>query len=76
MANKYLEKLAGLGINPLKPMGLVAAQAGRIENKAIKAQLTTRTTGGSAARMQQLGQRRAMAGTIKINAQDMIKKSL
>jgi len=74
MANKYPEKLAGLGINPLKPMGAVAAQAGRIENKAIKAQLAAQVNGGSAARMQQLGQRRAKAGTIRINA-DQMKKS-
>lgn len=71
MTNKYLEKIAM--INPLKSMRAVATQASRIENKAIKAQLTARVTGGTDARMQQLGKRRINAGTIRINAQQMAK---
>lgn len=68
-----MTKISGLGINPLKSMGQVATQARRIENKAIRQQLSSRMTGGTAARMQQLGQRRSMAGTIRINADQMSK---
>lgn len=70
MQNKYLEKLAFM-LNPAKSLSQVANQARRIEGKAVRQQLSARISGGSPARMQQLGQRRTMAGTVRINADQM-----
>ena len=75
MSNKYLEKVA-LMINPAKPLAAVAAQARRIENRAVQQQLSARRMNGHVpgVRMQQLGNPRVKAGVIRINAEQLAKR--